>query len=87
MKIQISILQESPPPAREKTTCKAPSLDDKIQYALDCIEVDDNKEQAIAFLRKVYHATQKRHPYTDKDTARMDKMASIFNEYGITFDG
>lgn len=87
MKIQISILHDSPPPPKEKMTCKAPSLDDKIQYALDCIETDENKEQAIKFLRKVYHATQNKHPYTDKDTARMDKMASIFNEYGINFDG
>lgn len=85
MKIKISILTQKTPPSKEETTCKAPSLDDKIQYALECMAADVNKDQAIEFLQKVYHHISCQHPYTDKHSAIMEKLSAVFNEYGINF--
>lgn len=85
MKIKISILSQKAPPTPEETCCKAPSLDDKINYALECIQADVNKESAVEFLQKVYHHISCQHPYTEKHSAMMEKMSSVFNEYGIKF--
>jgi hypothetical protein len=85
MKIKISILSQKAPPTVEETHCKAPSLDDKIEYALECMAADVNKEQAVEFLQKVYHHISCQHPYTEKHSAMMEKLSAVFGDYGINF--
>jgi len=85
VKIKISILSSKAPPSPEETCCKAPSLDDKIQYALECMEADVNKDQAVEFLQKVYHHISYQHPYTERHSAIMEKLSAVFNDYGIRF--
>ena len=85
MKIKISILSQKAPPTAEETHCKAPSLDDKIEYALECMAADVNKEQAVEFLQKVYHHISCQHPYTEKHSAMMEKLSAVFGDYGINF--
>lgn len=85
MKIKISILSHRPAPTTEETHCKAPSLDDKIEYALECLAADVSKEQAVEFLQKVYHRISCQHPYTEKHSAMMEKLSAVFGDYGINF--
>lgn len=86
MKIKISILSQKKAPTPEETSCKAPSLDDKIQYALECMAADVNKDQAVEFLQKVYHHISCQHPYTEKHSAMMEKLSAVFSDYGIKFN-
>lgn len=85
MKINIQILASSEPPTRERS-CKAPSLDDKVTYALGLIEADaPSKKEAIKFLQDVYHHLQDQHPYTVYHSDMMARLESIFSTYGITY--
>ena len=87
LKLSISAtMRQSGPPSRKETSCKRPTLNDKIEYALDCLEADTNKEEAVDFLQKAYHRIQKRFPYKETDSDLMEKLSSVFNTYGIKYE-
>lgn len=85
MRLKISILSKQRAPTVKETCCKPPSLDDKIEYALECMAADVSKEQAVEFLQKVYHHISCQHPYTEKHSAMMEKLSAVFGDYGINF--
>lgn len=86
IKIIISNIAKRNPPSTEDCACKSPSLQDKIDYALGLLEAGSpNRQQAVDFLQKVYHAIQQRHPYKQSDSDLMDKLQAVFSTYGIKY--
>jgi len=86
IKITISNIAKHNPPSREESSCKSPSLQDKIDYALGILEANSpNTKQAVDFLQKVYHAIQKQHPYKQHHSDMMEKLQAVFSTYGIKY--
>jgi hypothetical protein len=86
IRISINTIAKKSPPSSIDKTCKAPTLSDKIEYALGLIEAGaSNRLEAIDFLQKVYHTIQKKHPYTVEDSDLMAKLTAVFSTYGIKF--
>lgn len=79
MKLQLTILAESAPP--DTAECR-PSLKEKIEYAIDCIECGHRKEEAIHFLR-VAHNKLVQLPRTKVEhQVLIDMIKPVLGEYG-----
>ncbi len=86
IKITISNIARNNPPSKQDSTCKSPSLQDKIDYALGLLEASaPNRKQAVDFLQKAYHAIQKQHPYKQHHSDMMEKLQAVFSTYGIKY--
>lgn len=84
MKVQISIMTSEGPPPKERQK-PAPTLQQKVDYAIDCIENDYCKEDAIAFLRKVYKHLNDKKNTSKEETELMQLIAPALGDYGMYY--
>lgn len=82
IKLLIKIDSSRPPSPAPKPECK-PALKEKIEYAIECIELEHrNASAALDFLRKTYTALQKLPKYRDKHAALCERIVPLLNVYG-----
>jgi hypothetical protein len=82
IKIQLSVLARGLPSAEERQKHRPPSLKDRIEYAIDCIECEHNKQEAIEFLQAVHNRLLKVQPYRDEHRILVERIKPVLNEYG-----
>lgn len=85
MKINISIIADQMPHPAVDLPQNTPSLCDKIEYAIECIENDHKKQDAILFLRKVYQHLNTKKTISREDTEMMQQIAPVLGDYGMYY--
>ena len=85
IKINISVMADSPPPKRERRPKPKISLNDKIDYAVECIECDEDKVKAITFLQEAYNYLNTLQVIKEEHTIMMRKITPVLTEYGAKF--
>jgi len=85
MKIAIELMlqQEPPAPAPAKEPEKGPSVDERIEYASECIECGHQKAEALAFIQNLYNKLSKIPSPKKGDQKRLGFMRSIIENYGM----
>lgn len=78
-KIQVIVEQGMPAPEK-RDVCEV--LREKIDYAVDCIEADCNKEQAIQFLQRMKDKLDSLPRPKDKHTALLEIINAALSDYG-----
>jgi hypothetical protein len=81
MKLNLTlIVDQDVPPSRPE---QRPSLKDKVEYAIDCIDCGGyNKSEAILFLRKVHNKLEQMHPVKEDAQILIDMIKPVLGEYG-----
>lgn len=82
MKINFQLVMDPPPPIPQEKKSPTSSIDDRIQYASDCLECGDTS--ALTFLKGIYDFLRKQGPLKKGDQKRLDYIQSILLEYGLT---
>lgn len=87
IKVKISIMAKEPPPKRESKASQKPkiTLDEKIDYAVECIECDEDKVKAITFLQEAYNYLNTLKVIKEEHTIMMRKITPVLTEYGAKF--
>ena len=84
MKIAIELmLQQEPPAPIQKVQEKGPSVDERIEYASECIECGHQKAEALAFIQNLYNKLSKIPSPKKGDQKRLGFMRSIIENYGM----
>lgn len=83
MKIAIELMLEQAPPAPQKPQEKGPSVDERIEYASECIECGHQKQEALAFIQHLYNKLSKIPQPKKGDQKRLGFMRSIIENYGM----
>lgn len=80
---RIAILIESgPPDVATSAPCNKPTLEDKVNYALDNIEGEFNIKKAVAFLCKVYcHFEAKADRLTPKEESLVARILPALEDF------
>lgn len=79
---RIAILIESGPPESATSAPCKPSLEDKVNYALDNIEGEFNVKKAVAFLCKVYcHFEAKCDNLTPQEESLVARILPALEDY------
>lgn len=81
IKIQISMMADKvPPPAEKKNLFE--DLKCRIDYAVECIECDEERETALEFLRNLHGKLLRvKHQRTEHQVL-IDKIKPVLGEYG-----
>lgn len=88
MKIAIELmLQQEPPAPVQKPIEKGPSVDERIEYASECIECGHQKAEALLFIQKLYNQLSKIPQPKKGDQKRLRFMRSIIENYGMLMPG
>jgi hypothetical protein len=83
MKVNISLIMDNPPPPKEKST-PTPSIDERIEYASECIECcSPEKPEALEFLQELYRYLEKIQNPKKGDQKRIEFIRSILENYGM----
>ena len=80
--MEIRIRVDMPMPAKEGTEKAAPTLEERIEYAIDCIACGHNKQEAIRFLQKVYSKMDAVKKQDRKFQDLKNKVATAIDDYG-----
>jgi len=84
MKIAIELmLQQEPPVLVKKPQEKGPSVDERIEYASECIECGHQKAEALLFIQNLYNKLSKIPSPKKGDQKRLGFMRSIIENYGM----
>lgn len=85
MKIAIELMlsQEPPKPAPVKKPEPGPTLDQRIEYASECIECNHNKQEALQFIQLLFNKLSKIPSPKKGDQKRIAFMKSIVENYGM----
>lgn len=88
-KINISIqLGTSPPEKKPEQKAAAPTLEQKIEHAICCIECKTpDRWQAIEFLQKVFAYLDKLEHRKKSDTLLLERIKPVIDEYGYFPEG
>jgi fructose-1-phosphate kinase PfkB-like protein len=81
VKVQISVLSGNiPPRPSKKDTYK--DLCERIEYAVECIECDEHKEEAIQFLQNLHGKLLRVDHPREEHQILIDKIKPVLGEYG-----
>jgi transcription elongation factor Elf1 len=80
--MEIRIKLDMPMPSKEETKKRIPTLEERIEYAIDCIACGHSKKEAILFLQKLYSkmdaVKRQDRPFQDLK----NKVATAIDDYG-----
>jgi hypothetical protein len=79
MKLVLAL--EMPPVRQEKKECP-PSIDERIEYAVDCISCQHNMKEAILFLQKLMNNLEKAQNKKKGDLKRLEYIRAALADYG-----
>jgi hypothetical protein len=85
-KIALKLMIATPEVPEKQPVMKGPSVDERIEYAAECLECGHNKQASLEFLQHLYHYICKLPRPKKGDLKRKEFIRTIIEQYGILPD-
>jgi hypothetical protein len=81
--IKLVLALDLPPQRAPEKKEDCVSIDERIEYAVDCIVCDHEKQEAILFLQKLYNALSSIPNPKKGDQKRIEYIRAALSDYGL----